>query len=108
MAPGGQSRGKPFTADIFASEHDSANGIIVGQHADDDVAAKHPRDIQRRVETELRQPVHLVLIADIGDHAMSGGRQVCRHRRAHAPETDEADFAPGLLRIVCSEASGLP
>src|ERR1700730_3646637 len=88
-----QSRGKTVDAALRMPKYDVANGGVVRQHADDDIAAEQPGDIRGGLETERHELAHLVRATDICDHPTSGGGKVCGHRRAHVTKIDKADFA---------------
>ena len=88
-----QSDGEPFNAGACGPKRDVENGVVARQHADDDLAVEQIGDIGCRLETEFCEIVHPVLAADIGDYSTSGGGQVCRHGRPHAPQADKADLA---------------
>src|SRR5258708_8751546 len=75
------------------TEYGFAYGIVVRQHADDDVTVKQVADIRRRVETERLEFTELIRAADICDHPSSGGREVCGHRPSHVTKADKSDFA---------------
>jgi len=93
MAPRLQSRGESFSADVCAPKRGLENGVVVRQHADDDLAVEQIGDLGRGPETECRELVHPVRATDIGDYPTPRGGKVCRHRRAHVTEADKADFA---------------
>ncbi len=90
---GHQTRGQTVETDVPATEHDFAHGIVVRQHADDNLAVEQIADIGRRSETECLKPADLVRAADIGDHPSPGGCEVRGHRRSHVTKPDKADFA---------------
>ena len=80
-------------AEICLSKRDIENGVVVRQHADDDIAVEKIGDIRRWPETKCSELVHAVRPTDIGDDLPSDGGKVCGHCRAHATEADKADFA---------------
>src|SRR5881227_3933775 len=90
---GHQTRGQTVETDVPATEHDFAHGIVVRQHADDNLAVEQIANIGRRSETECLKPADLVRAADIGDHPSPGGCEVRGHRRSHVTKADKADFA---------------
>ena len=101
-----QPHGEAVDAAIAAPEYDVADGGIVGQHADHDLAIEQVGDVGRRLEAERRELVHLVRATDIGDHPMAGAGKVRSHRGAHVTKADKTDFAlPGECgrgrTIVC-------
>ena len=92
---GHQTRGQTVETIVAATEHDFAHGIVVRQHADDDLAVEQVADIRCGAETERLKLADLIRAADIGDHPSSGGGEVCGHRRSHVTKADKADFAHG-------------
>src|SRR5208337_1541622 len=93
-----QPRDETLEAGVVSPERDIANGGVVRHHADDDVAVEQVGKLRGGVETERREPVHLVRATDVGSHPMSARDKVCGHRRPHAAKTDKADFA--LTRLT--------
>src|ERR1700736_159423 len=75
------------------AEHDLAHGIVIGQHADHDLAVEQVADVRGWPETERLKLGELIGAADIGDHGPSGRYQVCGHCRSHVTKADEADIA---------------
>jgi hypothetical protein len=68
-----QSNGEPFNAGARSPKCGVENGVVVRQHADDDLAVEQIGDIGRGLETEFCELVHAVLMTDIGDYLSSGG-----------------------------------
>jgi len=90
---GHETRGQTVEIVIAVAEHDFAYGIIVRQHADDDVTVEQIADIRRRIETERLEFTELIRAADICDHPSSGGGEIRGHRPSHVAKTDKADFS---------------
>jgi hypothetical protein len=84
--------------------HDFAHRRIVRQHADDDVAIEQVGEIRRRFDTERRQLAHLLCAANMSNHSVAEGDEICRHRRAHATKADKSDPA---LHCHASDGRGL-
>ncbi|MDQ0621632.1 hypothetical protein QFZ39_000842 [Paraburkholderia graminis] len=68
-------------------EQRRADRIVVGQHGEHGVA---PKRLDRR--GHRRHTVHCSARAVPRLHAMSGVRQIARHRASHRAKTDDADF----------------
>src|ERR1700689_5811066 len=98
--PGSQTLGEATEPNLFATEHDFANGVVVRQHADDDLAVEEIGDVRCGLEAKRRELALLLRTADIGDHPASGGGEVGGHCRAHLTKTDKTDFTLGR----CGEA----
>ena len=78
---------------FLATKHDTAYGVVVGQHADDKLAVQEIAEVGRRPEPYVVQSRQLIFAADIGNHRPPGGSQVRGHGRAHVAKTDEAYLA---------------
>src|SRR2546423_14021867 len=89
---GHQTRSKTIESIITATEHDFVPGIVVRQHADDELAIEQIADVGRRPETERLKFANLIRTPDIRDHPSSGSREVRGHCRSHVPQADKADF----------------
>src|SRR5216684_2532768 len=89
---GHHTRGQTVEVNISATKHDFARGIVVRQHADDDLAVEQVTDIRCGPETERLKPAYLIPAADICDYPSSGGREVCGHRGSHVTKADKTDF----------------
>jgi hypothetical protein len=89
---GVQTGPQSVEANIPATEHDLAHGIVIRQHADDHLTVKQVTDIRCGPETECLELALLIRAANIGDHPPSIGREVGCHRRSHATEAHETDF----------------
>src|ERR1700730_10809208 len=92
---GSQTLREAIEPDRLAAEHDFANGGVIRQHADDDLAVKEIGDVRCGLEAKRRELALLLRTANIGDHPTPGGGKVCRHCRAHLTETDKADLSFG-------------
>jgi IS5 family transposase len=90
---GYQTRGQALKTIVTTAEHDLAHGIVIGQHADHDLAAEQVADVRRGPETERLKLGELIGAADIGDHGPSGGCKVCGHCRSHVTKADETYIA---------------
>jgi hypothetical protein len=90
---GHQTRGKTVDIIVAATEYDFAHGLVVRQHADDDLAVEQVTDIRCGSETEPLKLADLIRAADVGDHPTSGGREICGHRRSHVAKADETNIA---------------
>src|SRR5437763_10556671 len=88
---GHQTRSKTIESIITATEHDFAHGIVVRQHADDELAIEKIADVGRRPETERRKFANLIRTPDIRDHPSSGSREIRGHCRCHVPQANKAD-----------------
>src|SRR5437879_11916548 len=101
---GHQTRSKTIESIITATEHDFADGIVVRQHADDELAIEQIADVGRRPETKRLKFANLIRTPDIRDHPSSGSREVSGHCRSHMPQADKADFAYDQIgRASCRE-----
>ncbi len=90
---GHQTCGQTIDTNITATAHDFAHGVVVWQHADDDLAVQEVAEISRRPETGRLKTGDLVRSADIGNHPSSGASKVGGHRHSHMTKADKADFA---------------
>src|SRR5205823_13846265 len=86
-----QADGEPVA--LFVPKHDFAHGAVIRQHADDELASEEVGELGRRIKAERFQPAHLFQAADMSNHPIPGYDKVCRHRRAHVAEADEANLA---------------
>jgi len=90
---GHQTGGQTAETDVLATAHDFAHGIVVWQHADNDLAVQEVAEISRRSQTWRLKAGDLVRAADIGNHPSSGANEVGGHRHSHMTKADKADFA---------------
>jgi hypothetical protein len=90
---GHQTRGQALKIIVAAAEHDLAHGIVIGQHADHDLAVEQVADVRRGPETERLKLGELISAADAGDHGPSGGCEVCCHCGSHVTKANETYFA---------------
>src|ERR1700719_2609491 len=90
------------------AEHDLAHCIVIGQHADHDLAVEQVADVRGWLETERLKLGELISAADISDHGPSGGCEVCGHCRSHVAKADEADIAHERREAGLRAASLLP
>src|SRR5580698_1767899 len=97
---GSQTLGEAIEPDRFAAEHDFANGGVVRQHADDDLALAQVGDVQCGLEARRHELAWLLRTANIGDNSASGGGKVGRPRRAHLTNTDKSDLTLGQRAAV--------
>src|SRR5260370_41184943 len=88
-----QARGQHVERIVAAAEYDVAHGVIIRQHAYDDLAVEEVTDIRCGPEAERLELPDLLRATDIADHPAAGGDEVCGHRRSHVTKADEADFA---------------
>jgi hypothetical protein len=100
-----QSCGKTAVAVNRRSDYDLANGAVVRQHADDDLAIEQIAEIHRGLETERDELFHLVRPTDVGDYPTSGGGEIAGHRRPHVAEADKSDFGLRRQAAACSGAA---
>jgi hypothetical protein len=101
-----KSGGETRNAVLFAPEHDLTDGGVIRQHGDDDSATEQAAEFIRGFETESCEPVQLVRPTDIGDHLVSGGSDVGRHRRPHVTQADNADLAQDRRGAACGRGFG--
>ena len=94
--------------DAAVAEHDALDGIVVGQHGHDGVAAAGARHVGRSFRALRDERFSLRAGPVVDGHIVTGFQQVCRHAGAHAPQSDESDFhflaslqPPSLM--VCGE-----
>jgi hypothetical protein len=90
---GHQTRGQALKIVVATAEHDLAHSIVIGQHADHDLAVEQVADVRRGPQTERLKLAELIGAADVGDHGPSGGCEVCGHCRSHVTKADEAYIA---------------
>jgi len=89
---------------LLAPEDDLAHGLVVRQHADDDLAAEQVGKIGGGFEPERHQRSHLLRAPHAGDHGMAGGDEIRGHGRAHAAKADKPNVA---LRAAAAVGSGV-
>ena len=99
-----QTRGQTV---VPVTEHDFAHGIVVRQHADDDLAIEQVTDVRCGPEADCLKLADLIGVADICDYRASGSREICGHRRSHATKADETYFAHDRLATGLKAASTL-
>ena len=63
-----QSRSEAGDAEVFSPKHDGANGSVVRQHADDDLAIEEIGDVRCGHETERSELGRLIRATDICNH----------------------------------------
>src|ERR1700751_6270813 len=90
---GHQAVGKSVKSTVPAAKHDLAHRVVVGQHADDELAVEQVTHICRSPDTERLEFGDLIFATDIGDHRPPGCRAVCGHRSVHAAKPNETYFA---------------
>jgi hypothetical protein len=88
---GRQTVGEADETGIVAPEYDFARGIIVRQHADDDLAFEKLGDIRRGLKIKRLKLLHLIWTTNVSGHTSAGGGKICGHCRAHATETNKAN-----------------
>src|SRR3984957_10589679 len=103
---GSQALGEAIEPDRFAAEHDFANGGVIRQHADDDLAVEEIGDVRCGLEAKRRELALLLRTADISDHPAPGGSEVGGHCRAHLTKTDKTDLS--LRRRVVVRSGPAP
>src|SRR5580698_10627251 len=101
---GSQTLGEAIEPDRFAAEHDFANGGVVRQHADDDLALEQVGDVQCGLEAKRHELALLLRTANIGDNSASGGGKVGGHCRAHLTKTDKTDLTLASGRLFDPES----
>src|ERR1700723_3199375 len=84
--PWHQPGGKTIERMVLAAKNNLSYRVVVGQHADDELAVEQVADIRRGREAERLEFGPLAFAPNIGAHRPPGGREVCGHRRAHAPK----------------------
>src|SRR3984893_4313701 len=97
---GSQTLREAIEPDRLAAEHDFANGGVIRQHADDDLAVEEIGDVRCGLEAKRRRLALLLRTANISDHPASGGGEVCRHCRAHLTKADKPDLTLGRRAAV--------
>jgi hypothetical protein len=79
-----QTDGEAFAPEARAPERGVENGIVVGQHGDDDIAVGQIGAVGRRLQPAFGKLAHPVRATDIGEDLTSVGGQIGGHCRAHA------------------------
>jgi hypothetical protein len=92
-----QTRGQPRFPGF--AEYRLANRAVVGQHADDEIAAEQIGSAAFRLNAEGPNFRRALRTANIGDHPAADSREIGSDRAAHATQSDKADpsiYGPAL------------
>src|ERR1700728_1710632 len=88
---GFKARRQAFESGVLPTKHYFTYGVVVRQHADNNITIEQIGEVRRRLETDCRKLGRLLWATDICDDLETTGGKICGHCCAHMAKSDEAN-----------------
>jgi hypothetical protein len=92
---GFQTDSQASKSDPLATEYNLANGVVVREHGDNDLAIEEIGHVRCGLESKGRELGHLIRVTDIRNHPIPGSDEVGGHCRTHVTHSDKTNKTLG-------------